>query len=38
MEQLPTALEGPVLIRPTVFDDPRGFFAETYRESELATR
>jgi dTDP-4-dehydrorhamnose 3,5-epimerase len=38
MEQLPTALEGPVLIRPSVFDDPRGFFAETYRASELATR
>jgi dTDP-4-dehydrorhamnose 3,5-epimerase len=38
MEQLPTALEGPVLIRPSVFNDPRGFFAETYRASELATR
>ena len=38
MEQLPTALEGPVLIRPSVFGDPRGFFVETYRASELATR
>ena len=38
MDQLPTSLEGPVLIRPSVFDDPRGFFAETYRASELATR
>ena len=38
MEQIPTALDGPVLIRPTVFSDPRGFFAETYRESDLAER
>jgi dTDP-4-dehydrorhamnose 3,5-epimerase len=38
MEQIPTALEGPVLIRPGVFGDGRGFFAETYRESELAAR
>jgi dTDP-4-dehydrorhamnose 3,5-epimerase len=38
MEQIPTALEGPVLIRPAVFSDPRGFFAETFRESDLAER
>jgi dTDP-4-dehydrorhamnose 3,5-epimerase len=38
MEQIPTALEGPLLIRPAVFSDPRGFFAETYRESDLAER
>jgi len=38
MEQIPTALEGSVLIRPGVFGDGRGFFAETYRESELAAR
>jgi dTDP-4-dehydrorhamnose 3,5-epimerase len=38
MEQIPTGLEGPVLIRPGVFGDGRGFFVETYRESELATR
>jgi dTDP-4-dehydrorhamnose 3,5-epimerase len=38
MEQIPTALDGPVLMRPGVFGDGRGFFAETYRESELASR
>jgi dTDP-4-dehydrorhamnose 3,5-epimerase len=38
MEQIPIALDGPVLIRPGVFGDARGFFAETYRENELAER
>ena len=38
MQQIPTALDGPVLIRPAVFSDPRGFFAETFRESDLAER
>jgi dTDP-4-dehydrorhamnose 3,5-epimerase len=31
MRQLPTRLEGPVLIEPRVFADERGFFTETYR-------
>jgi dTDP-4-dehydrorhamnose 3,5-epimerase len=38
MEQIPTTLDGPILIRPAVFADSRGFFAETYRESDLAER
>jgi dTDP-4-dehydrorhamnose 3,5-epimerase len=38
MEQIQTDLEGPVLIRPAVFGDARGFFAETFRESALAER
>jgi len=33
MERLETRLEGPVLLKPTVFGDERGFFQETYRES-----
>jgi dTDP-4-dehydrorhamnose 3,5-epimerase len=33
MEQLETRLEGPVLIRPAVHPDERGFFQETYRRS-----
>ena len=36
MEQLPTRLQGPVLIQPRVFGDERGFFTETYRASVLA--
>jgi dTDP-4-dehydrorhamnose 3,5-epimerase len=36
MEQIATALEGPVLIQPARFGDDRGFFAETFRESTLA--
>jgi dTDP-4-dehydrorhamnose 3,5-epimerase len=32
---LPTRLEGPKLIEPTVFGDERGFFCETYRRSEF---
>jgi dTDP-4-dehydrorhamnose 3,5-epimerase len=32
---LPTELDGPLLLRPDVFGDERGFFAETYRESWL---
>jgi dTDP-4-dehydrorhamnose 3,5-epimerase len=31
-----TELEGPLLLRPDVFGDERGFFAETYRTSWLA--
>jgi dTDP-4-dehydrorhamnose 3,5-epimerase len=34
-ETLPTRLSGPMLLQPSVFDDPRGFFVETYRRSEL---
>jgi dTDP-4-dehydrorhamnose 3,5-epimerase len=36
MRLLDTRLEGPKLIKPTVFRDPRGFFCETYRQSALA--
>lgn len=35
MKALATRLEGPVLIEPQVFGDPRGFFAETYRVNVL---
>jgi dTDP-4-dehydrorhamnose 3,5-epimerase len=34
VESLPTRLEGPILVQPTIHRDERGFFAETYR-SEL---
>jgi dTDP-4-dehydrorhamnose 3,5-epimerase len=33
MQSLPTRIQGPVLIQPSVFHDERGFFAETYRRS-----
>lgn len=33
MERLPTRLDGPILIRPTVHGDERGFLQETYRRS-----
>jgi dTDP-4-dehydrorhamnose 3,5-epimerase len=36
LKPLPTRLEGPILIEPTVHRDERGFFAETYRASVLA--
>src|SRR5215211_3232128 len=32
-ERLDTRLAGPILIRPTVFRDERGYFSETYRRS-----
>lgn len=32
---VPTRLEGPLLLAPQVFGDERGFFAETFRLSEL---
>jgi dTDP-4-dehydrorhamnose 3,5-epimerase len=35
-EALPSRLDGPVLIKPAVFGDDRGFFCETYRADELA--
>lgn len=36
MRNLPTALSGPLLLRPEVHGDERGFFLETYRQSHLA--
>jgi dTDP-4-dehydrorhamnose 3,5-epimerase len=33
MERLETRLDGPILIRPRVHPDERGFFQETYRRS-----
>jgi dTDP-4-dehydrorhamnose 3,5-epimerase len=36
MQTLPTRLDGPVLVRPTVHGDERGFFVETYRRSTYA--
>ena len=38
MQQIPTRLQGPVLIEPKVFSDERGFFAETFRVNVLAER
>ncbi len=31
----PTPLDGPVVIRPRVFEDPRGYFLESYKHSEF---
>ncbi len=36
MKKLPTTLEGPVLLEPSVHGDARGFFLETFREEQLA--
>src|SRR6201996_5663593 len=36
MERLPTQLSGPLLLRPVVHGDARGFFQETYRREALA--
>lgn len=36
MRSIPTTLDGPLLIEPTVHGDQRGFFAETYRANALA--
>ena len=36
MERLDTRLEGPVLVRPTVHGDQRGFFHESYRRNDFA--
>ena len=33
MERLETRLDGPILLKPRVFGDERGFFMETYRRS-----
>ncbi len=35
-EQVETRLEGPILVKPAVFGDERGFFHETYRRNEFA--
>jgi dTDP-4-dehydrorhamnose 3,5-epimerase len=36
MDRLKTGLEGPILVKPTVHGDRRGFFHETYRRSVYA--
>ena len=36
METLPTRIEGPILIKPVVHGDERGFFHETYRRNVYA--
>lgn len=36
MEFVPTQIPDVVLIRPIVYEDPRGFFMETYREDRFA--
>ena len=36
MERLDTRLDGPILIKPKVFGDERGFFQETYRRNVYA--
>jgi dTDP-4-dehydrorhamnose 3,5-epimerase len=36
MERLATRLEGPILLKPRVFPDERGFFQETYRRNVYA--
>jgi dTDP-4-dehydrorhamnose 3,5-epimerase len=36
MERLTTRLEGPILVKPTVHGDERGFFQETYRRNVFA--
>jgi dTDP-4-dehydrorhamnose 3,5-epimerase len=36
VQRLPTTIDGPVLIAPSMFRDERGFFCETYRANVLA--
>ena len=36
MQRLPTSLDGPILLEPTVHGDARGFFLETYRRDAFA--
>jgi dTDP-4-dehydrorhamnose 3,5-epimerase len=36
MEQLQTKLDGPVLVKPTIHGDERGFFLESYRKAAYA--
>lgn len=35
-ETLPTRLDGPLLLKPAVFGDDRGFFSETFRANDFA--
>lgn len=35
MEFIPTGIPDVVLIKPRIFEDPRGFFLETYREDQF---
>jgi dTDP-4-dehydrorhamnose 3,5-epimerase len=37
VQELPTQLDGPVLIEPEIYGDSRGFFMETYRRSLYAS-
>ena len=34
--RLDTRIDGPILVKPAVFGDERGFFTETYRRNEFA--
>jgi len=36
MERLETRIDGPILLKPNLFGDERGFFAETYRRNVFA--
>jgi dTDP-4-dehydrorhamnose 3,5-epimerase len=36
MEALPTRLDGPILVQPTVHRDKRGFFSESFRRDAFA--
>ena len=36
MKLIPTSIPEVILIEPKVFEDPRGFFMETFREDALA--
>jgi dTDP-4-dehydrorhamnose 3,5-epimerase len=36
LQVIETSLSGVLLIKPRVFEDPRGFFMETYRQNTLA--
>jgi dTDP-4-dehydrorhamnose 3,5-epimerase len=36
LDALPTRLEGPILLQPTVHRDERGFFIESYRREAMA--
>jgi|HubBroStandDraft_5_1064220.scaffolds.fasta_scaffold14727_2 dTDP-4-dehydrorhamnose 3,5-epimerase len=36
LQIIETALPGVVIVKPRVFEDPRGFFMETYRQNVLA--
>jgi dTDP-4-dehydrorhamnose 3,5-epimerase len=38
MRLLPTKLPGVVILEPTVYEDPRGFFMESYSQRDLAAQ